>query len=94
MSRRNTANSLLAEVIQFMDSKYAYPITKDLDNYETKAGSLRFKIDRYLNKKDYNYEHINKKLAQAQQAQTGSGQRLTCSNGVICLPPPSNTVAS
>ena len=84
MSRRNTANSLLAEVIQFIDSEYAYPITKDLDNYETEAGSLRFKIDRYLNKKDYNYDHINKKLAQAQEV----------NKIVICLPPPSNTAAS
>ena len=67
MSRRSTANDLLIEVIQFIDRKYSYPITKDLDNYKSEAGALRFKVDRYLNKKDYNYNHINKKLKQAQE---------------------------
>tara|TARA_Y100000310_G_C19984722_1_gene491404 strand:+ start:216 stop:476 length:261 start_codon:yes stop_codon:yes gene_type:complete len=86
MSRRSTANDLLVEVIQFID-KNTHNLTGNingLNNYNSEAGALRFKVDRYLNKKDYNYDHINKKLKQAQEI----------NKTVICLPPPSNTIAS
>ena len=68
MSRLSTANSLLADVIRYLDStsikkneEYRY-----IDSYKSPTGELRYKIDRYLNKKDFNYDHINKKLKEIQ----------------------------
>jgi len=68
MSRLSTANSLLADVIRYLDStsikkneEYRY-----IDSYKSPTGELRYKIDRYLNKNDFNYDHINKKLKEIQ----------------------------
>ena len=60
MSRLRTANDLLVDVIQFLDSNY------NVDDYKKDPGALRYKIDRYLNKKDFNYDHINKALEEIQ----------------------------
>ena len=68
MSRLSTANSLLADVIRYLDGtvikkneEYMY-----IDSYKSPTGELRYKIDRYLNKNDFNYAHINKKLKEIQ----------------------------
>ena len=68
MSRLSTANSLLADVIRYLDStsikkneEYRY-----IDSYKSPTGELRYKIDRYLNKNDFNYAHINQKLKEIQ----------------------------
>ena len=60
MSRLSTANDLLVDVIQFLDSNH------NVDDYKKEPGALRYKIDRYLNKKDFNYDHINEALEEIQ----------------------------